>query len=107
MPKCRKGKVVENRVGRRYRKAGYNVKLRKRTPSGEVDIYATRKGERIAGEVKYRSKKNAVPPKEVKKVAKKARSLKAKPVLILSGSATLSKRRKRLARKMGVRVRKV
>lgn len=84
-----------------------SIKLRKRTPSGEVDIYATRGGERIVVEVKYRSKKNAISPKEVKKVAKKARFLKAKPVLILSGKATLSKTGKRLTRKIGVRVREV
>ena len=107
MPKCRKGKVVENKIGERYRKAGYKVKLRRKTPSGEIDVYATRKKEKIAIEVKHRNKNAIVTSKEVRKIAKKARILKAKPVLILSGKAKLSQKGREVARESGVRVKKL
>ena len=67
MPKCRKGKVVENKVGKNYVKAGYKVEVRKRTKKGEIDILAIRKKEKIAVEVKYGSKKRLITSREVKK----------------------------------------
>ena len=57
MPKCRKGKVIENKVGKNYGKAGYKVEMRKRTKKGEIDILARRKNEKIAVEVKNGGKK--------------------------------------------------
>lgn len=107
MPKCRKGKVIENKVGKYYKKAGYEVKLRKRTRVGEIDVYATRGREKIAIEVKHRNKKGVVSLKDVKKIAQKAKYLKAKPLLILSGNAKLPRKGLASARKVGVRVKRL
>ena len=107
MPKCRKGKISENEVGRRYEKAGYKVEYRKIFRIGEVDFTAKRGREKIAAEVKHGNKPRTVPVSEVKKITKKAKHLRAKPVIILTGKAKLSANAKKAARKLGVRVRKV
>ena len=107
MPKCRRGKVVENKVGRRYRRAGYNVKLRRKTSAGEIDVFATRRSERIAVEVKHGNKKRLISSGDVKKVAKKAKVAKAKPVLILSGKAEATLPAIKTARDLGVRIKRL
>ncbi|AIY89251.1 restriction endonuclease [Geoglobus acetivorans] len=107
MPKCRKGKVVENRIGKRYEKAGYKVQYRKRTPEGEIDLIAKRKREKIAGEVKHSAKGRTVSSSEVAKIARKARRIKAKPTLILTGKTKLSSNAKKAAKKHGVRVKRL
>ncbi|GEM_PF-1620855 len=107
MPKCRKGKISENRAGRRYERAGYNVKLRRKFRFGEVDLIAKRGRERIAAEIKHGNKSRTIPASEVRKIARKAGYLKAKPVMILSGKAELSSNARKIARKLGVRVKKI
>lgn len=107
MPRCRKGKIFENKIGRRYKKAGYKVQQRKRTRHGEVDVIAKRGKEKILIEAKHSSRKRIIPSSEVEKLAKKARKLKAKATFVLGGRATMSGAAKRLARSAGIKVRRV
>jgi len=107
MPKCRKGKVSENKAGRRYEKAGYGVKYRKKFRFGEVDLIAKRGREKIAAEVKHGNKTRTILTSEVKKIAKKARHLRAKPAIILTGRARLSSNARKAARKLRVKVKKI
>ncbi len=81
MPKCRKGKVIENRIGKRYEKAGYRVQYRKRIPEGEIDFIAKRKREKIAGEVKHSAKRRTVSSSEGVKNAKEAIILPSIPCI--------------------------
>lgn len=107
MPKCRKGTVSENKAGRRYEKAGYDVEYRKKFRFGEVDLIAKRSREKIVAEVKHGNKSRTIPASEVKKIAKKAKYLRAKPAIILTGKARLSSNARKTARKLGVRIKKI
>jgi len=107
MPKCRKGKISENKAGRRYEKAGYDVEYRRKFRFGEVDLIAKRGREKIAAEVKHRNKTRTIPASEVEKIAKKAKHLRAKPTIILTGKAKLSTNAREIAKKLGVRIKKV
>lgn len=107
MPKCRKGKVVENKVCRNYKKAGFKVKLRKKTSVGEIDVLARRKNQKVAVEVKHGNKKRYITSKDVEKIAKKANAVKAKPVLVLSGRAKITSTGRREAKNKNVRIRKI
>jgi len=108
MPKGRKGKVVENRVARRYSKAGFKVFIRKIVRGvGEFDILAKRGRKLLAIEVKHSSKRRLITSTDVEKPIKKARSIRAKPVLILSGKSTLSYPGKELVKKCKVKIKKL
>jgi len=106
MPPVRKGKVVENKVARNYEKAGYKVKTRTQNKSGERDVTAQRGKEKLMIEVKHRNKPGKIPSNEIEKIAKKAKYSKAKPVMVLSGKAELTSNARKLANKLGVRVKK-
>ncbi|MEM2030508.1 MAG: restriction endonuclease [Archaeoglobaceae archaeon] len=105
MPRVRRGRIVEDRIARRYKKAGFIVERRKITAAGEIDILAKRNKKRYAIEVKHSNKGRIITSSEVRKLHKKARSVRANPVLILSGNAKLSKIGKKEANKTGTRVR--
>lgn len=107
MPKCRKGKVVENKVGKNYERAGYKVRVRKRTKKGEIDVLARHKNEKIAVEVKHGNKKRQITSKDVEKIAKKAKAVKAKPVLVLSGKAEFTSKARKTAKERGVRIKRL
>lgn len=106
MPRVRKGRIVEDRIAKRYEKAGFDVQKRKFTAAGEIDILAKRNKERYAIEVKHSNRRRVITSSEVKKINKKARTVSAKPVLILSGKSELSKKGKEEANKSGTRVRR-
>jgi len=108
MPKGRKGKVVENRVARRYLKAGFKVFTRKIVRGvGEFDVIAKRGRKVLAIEVKHSSKGRLITSTDVEKLIKKARRIRAKPVLVLSDKSTLSHPGKELAKKGKVKIKKL
>jgi Holliday junction resolvase len=108
MPKCRKGKVVENRIARRYTRAGFEVFVRKIVKGvGEFDILAKKGRKLLVVEVKHSNRGRLITSSDVEKLIKKARSIKAKPVLVLSGRSKLSYPGKKLAKKGGVRIKRI
>ena len=104
MPRRRgRGSRAEARVARLYEMAGYRVRRNMRSRAGEIDILATRGGERLLVEVK--SGRSPITSTDILKVARKARHHRAKPVIRKSPRRPLTGPAARLARRLGVRIR--
>ncbi len=89
-----------------YVEAGYNVTVGFETPKGRVDVRAVKGGEVYAIDVLL--EKRVYGPDVVEAIAEKAKSINAKPVLVLYGAGPeLSKDAVEKARELGVKVRRV
>ena len=99
----RRGSKAEDLVANRYKKAGYEVRKHLMTSAGEVDILARRGREKYAVEVK--SGKQVVTSKEILKIYRKAKALRAKPKMKLtSRQVKITNTARELARKLGVSI---
>ncbi len=97
---------VEGYVAGLYLEAGYNVNVGFETGEGRVSVRAVKGGEVLAIDVL--GEKRVYGPDVVEAIARKAKSIGAKPVLVLYGSGpSLSKEALEKARELGVRVRRV
>ena len=74
---------VKGIVAGRYLEAGYHVKVDYEASKGKVDIYAIKENDKFA--IKVIEKNTLVTVDEVKDLVEKAKTLNAKPVLILYG----------------------
>ncbi len=89
-----------------YLEAGYHVIVGFPTAKGEVDVRAVKGGESYAIDVLV--EKRVYGPEVVASIAEKAKSINARPVLVLYGNGPrLSKEALEKARELGVRVRRV
>ncbi|AEM39383.1 hypothetical protein Pyrfu_1526 [Pyrolobus fumarii 1A] len=96
----------EGYVAGLYVEAGYSVKVGFETSEGRVSIRAEKEGTIYAIDVLTESK--VYGPEVVEAIAKKAKSINAKPVLVLYGSGPkLSKEAMEKAKELGVKVRRV
>ncbi len=97
---------VVGKVAGRYIEAGYSVHIGFPTPLGELDIVAKKGGTTLAITVINGSV--TVDASKVEEAAKKARSINAKPVVVLYGSGPrLSDEAKKRAEEEGVVIRRV
>jgi hypothetical protein len=96
---------VVGRVAALYLGAGLHVALNHPTRHGPVHVVATGNHQRLAIDV-YASPKPAGPA-AVEAIASKAALLKAKPILALYGGADITPEALELARKLGVKVKRV
>ncbi len=105
MPRNRgPGSGYEKRVAKRYEKAGYKVRRNFiSSTGGEIDFLATRKGERIVGEVKARKKITA---QMIEDFAEKAKYY-GKKVFIVRDDADIPPSAWEAARKRNVRIKRV
>jgi len=105
MPKCRRGKIVENNVAKRYMRVRFDVFVRKIVKGvGEFDILAKKGRKLLAVEVKHSNRGRLITSGDVKRLIEKARRIEAKPILTLSGRSKLSYPGKKLARRCGVKI---
>ncbi len=104
--KLREKYGVEGYVAGLYLEAGYSVEVGFATGEGRVAVKAVKGGEVLAVDVLTEKKVYGV--EAVEAIARKAKSIGAKPVLVLYGSGPrLSKEALEKARELGVRVRRV
>ncbi|ABM81038.1 hypothetical protein [Hyperthermus butylicus] len=97
---------VEGKVAGRYVEAGYSVKMKFPTPKGTVSFVAKKESTILAVDVIYGSVN--VGRSMVETIAEKARSINAKPILVLYGSGpVLLDDAKTAARELGVEIRRV
>ncbi len=97
---------VVGKVAGRYLEAGYSIHVGFDTPEGRVDIVAKKEGQVLAIDVVDGSVR--VGPDTVEAVARKARSINAKPVLVLYGSGPkLTEEAKSRAKELGVSIKRV
>ncbi|NOZ89507.1 MAG: hypothetical protein GXO15_06250 [Crenarchaeota archaeon] len=97
---------VEGRVAGHYVEAGYTVAMRFPTPEGTLSFTARKEGTVLAVDVVYGSVK--VTADTVKKLARKAAAIKAKPVLVLYGSGpVLTEDALAAAREEGVSIKRI
>ena len=100
-----RGSRAEMRVASRLRKAGFKVRRNKRSKVGEIDIDAKKGKNRYFIEVK--SGKSPIASSDIRKLVRKARYHKAKPVLYKSKQRKLTKPARELVKRLGVRVRNI
>ncbi len=97
---------VVGKVAGRYLEAGFSVHIGFETPEGRVDIVAKKEGQVLAIDVVDGAVK--IEPETVEVVAKKARSINAKPVLVLYGAGPkLTDEAKAKAKELGVQLRRI
>ena len=101
----RKGSRLEDIVAARYSRAGYKVRKHVITKLGEIDILAKLKHEKRAVEVK--SGKQTIAQTTIMKLHRKAKHLKAKPVLKIGPKVKLTKPAKTLAKELGITISRV
>ncbi|ALL00905.1 hypothetical protein Pyrde_0855 [Pyrodictium delaneyi] len=108
MPRRRgRGSGYESFVARLLESKGYYGIERNIVRSyGEIDIVAWHAGRRYVFEVKHRPSK-PVTRSEVEKLARKAGRARAIPVLVLSYETGITTAAQRLARQLGVKIRRV
>ncbi len=76
---------VEGKVAGRYIEAGYSVRMKPRTRHGELSFLAYKGSQKLAVDIIYTKKE--VSTEELENLRKKAELLKAKPILVLYGTA--------------------
>jgi len=101
----RKGSWLENHVAKRYRRAGFKILKHVVGKAGERDIVAIRGRKKYVIEVKSGAQK--IPSREVVKLVRKAREEHGIPVLRIGPNVSLTTPAKKLAKKYGVRIRRV
>ncbi|MEM2597384.1 MAG: hypothetical protein QXT50_01815 [Thermofilum sp.] len=89
----------------KYAGAGLHVRVNHPTRHGPAHVLAVGRGQKLAVEVYSGSAPAGTSLVEL--VARKAELLKAKPVLLLYGDASLSPEALELAKKLGVKVRRM
>ncbi len=104
--KLKKGRIYEGMVASRYKKGGYYIRRNMYTRKGEVDIFAQRGKEKYVIETKS-GQKQSVTPSDIKKLKKKADELGAKPVLYLSRKVQISNEAMKLAKELGVAIKRL
>ena len=75
---------VKGIVAGRYLEAGYHVRIDYETSKGKVDVYAVKENNKYA--IKVIDKNTNVAIDEVNEIYEKAKSINAKPLIILYGS---------------------
>jgi hypothetical protein len=96
---------VEGKVAAKYVEAGYSVRMRFPTSHGVVSFVAKKESTLLAVDVIEGSRVIGVDT--VRSIAEKAKSINAKPVLILYGSGPkLSDEAKKAVAELGVTVRR-
>ncbi len=96
----------EGYVAGLYLEAGYNVTVGFETGKGRVSVKAVKGGETLAIDVLV--DKRVYGPEVVQAIAEKAKSIGARPVLVLYGAGPeLSKDALEKAKELGVKVRRV
>ncbi|PLJ78066.1 hypothetical protein [Infirmifilum sp. SLHALR2] len=94
------------RVAGKYLEAGFSVRINHPTHLGNAHIVAQGNGQKILVEVYYSS--SPLKAEDVRKVAEKAKLLKAKPVIALYGRRTpVTPEALAEAAKLGVKVKRV
>ena len=101
----RKGSWLEDHVAKRYRRAGFKILKHVIGKAGERDIVAIRGRKKYVIEVK--SGFQRISSREIVKLVKKAREERGIPVLRLGPNVSLTTPARKLARKYGVRVRRI
>jgi len=101
----RRGSRLEDLVASRYRRAGYEVRKHVLTRLGEIDVLARRGRTRIAVEAK--AGRQVITSSIVRKFYRKARHIRARPVLGIGPRTRATKPAKDLAKKLGVAIRVV
>ncbi len=97
---------VEGRVAGHYVEAGYTVAMKFPTPDGTLSFTAKKEGTVLAVDVIHGSVK--VTADVVRKLARKASAIKAKPVLVLYGSGpVLTDEALAAAREEGVSIKRM
>ncbi len=97
---------VEGKVAARYVEAGYSVTMLFDTSKGRISFVAKKAGEVIAADVVYG--KIRVTSEIVEKLAEKAASINAKPVLILyGGGPELTEEALKAAKEKNVAVKRI
>ena len=97
---------VEGKVAGKYVEAGYSVRMRFETAAGTVSFVAKKESTILAVDVIDGT--ITVTAEHVKKLAEKAKSINAKPVLVLYGSGPrLTDEAKKTASELGVTIRRV
>ncbi len=101
--KLRKKFGVEGIVASRYLEAGYSVLVGFNTPEGRLSVLAKKEGTVYAIDVIHESRK--VVASDVEAVYKKAKSLNAKPILVIYGRGPkLTDEAKAKAKELGVEI---
>lgn len=101
----RRGSKKEKMIANRYEKAGYRVKTNKiiklnQYKNAEIDIFATRKNEKLVIESKTGSQ--TITSSDIVKLSKKANKVKVKAVLYLGPKTKITEKAKTLAKKLGI-----
>jgi len=97
---------VEGKVAGLYVEAGYDVRMGFNTGKGRLSFVAKKGGQLLAVDVVVASK--TVGRDAVEAIAEKAKTINAKPVLVLYGAGPkLSDEAKAAARELGVEIRRV
>jgi len=103
--KRRKGSRLEDIVAKNYQKAGYSVEKHVITNGGEIDIIAKWRHKAYAIEVK--SGKQIITSTDIEKIYKKAKHVKAKPVLRHSSRTKISKPAIKLSKTLNVSIKPI
>lgn len=97
---------IEGRAAGRYIEAGFSVRMHVNTKHGRVSFVAIRGGEKLAADVI--SEKKELGREVLEAIEQKARSLGARPVLILYGSGpSLNAEAKEYAKEKGIVVKRI
>ena len=97
---------VEGKVAGRYVEAGYSVRMRFKTSAGVLSFVAKKESTVLAVDVVSGAVK--VSAEDVRRLAEKAKSINARPVLILYGAGpVLTDEAKSAAKELGVSVRRI
>jgi len=102
-----RGSGFEIRVANLYRKGGYSVERNRIINGHEFDVLAKRKRERPLVVEAKNWKKSPIHSGVIRDLVSKARSVGGKPVLAIPKSSTLTKPARNLAKRKGVRIKRV
>ncbi len=104
----RRGSRLEDLIAARYKRAGYKVTKHKIIHPGgkrkEIDVYAKRKGERIA--IESKAGNQTITSRMIEEIHKKARFMKAKAVLVASPKSKITEPTKKKSKEKGVKIKR-
>jgi len=101
----RRGSKLEDLTAKNYQKAGYSVEKHVITNRGEIDIIAKWRHKTYAIEVK--SGKQIITSTDIEKIYKKAKHVKAKPVLRHSPRTKITQPAIKLAKLLNVSIKPI
>ncbi len=94
---------VEGIVASRYLEAGYSVRIGFNTPRGRLSIIAKKEGKVLAIDVVH--EKRLVTSNDIVEISEKAKSINAKPILVIYGRGPkVSNEAKEKAKELGVEI---